>query len=160
MDIVLLGNKTIYTLKLPSRIEGSFFLIDPITQDNLIVVEANGPTWGIHSSSDAKILQLDGTEIKETNITYGDFYIIEYKGRKNVMYCDFRYDESFKLYQVLGDGSIKFGSQSTCQIICNNPYFKEFHFELTYNSGSWKITADKSAFVYVNGGLSNKEALI
>ena len=158
MDIVLLGNKSIYTLNLPSRIEGSFFLTDPTTQENLIVIEASAQGWEIHASSDSKILSLDNTEINSTVINPGDFYIIDNDNKKSVIYCDNRNDTSVKMYQVKASGSYKFGSQSNCEIVCRNPFFKEFHFELSYKDNSWYLNANKSAFVYVNGGNSYKES--
>ena len=134
-------------------------MTDPITQENLIVVEANNNSWAIHSSSEAKILRLDNTEIESTDINFGDYYIIDYNNRKSVMYCDYRFDETSKLYQVSGEGSFKFGSQTDCEIIYKNPYFKEYHFELIYKDGKWVVSANKSAFVYVNGGIEKHETV-
>ena len=158
MDIVLLGNKTIYTLNLPSRIEGSYFLTDPISQENLLVVEADNGQWSIHPSSDVKLYKIDNTEIESVAVNYGDFYIVEIEGKKSIIYCDYRNDKSVKMYRVNGITNLKFGSQANCEITYSNPYFKEFHFEMTYTNNVWNINANKNAFVYINGGLNSKEA--
>ena len=72
MDILLLGNKTIFKLKLPLRVEGSFFLVDPITGENLFIVEANGNNWVIFSSSEAKLIDKTNTIVEKTIFSPSD----------------------------------------------------------------------------------------
>ena len=41
MNLILIGNQTLHKLKLPTNVEGSFSLTDPITGEILLNVDAD-----------------------------------------------------------------------------------------------------------------------
>ena len=151
MNVLLLGNKSIHTLKLPSRVEGCFFFSEPLTNENLFIVEALSNKWVIYSSSDAIIRDKKNNVIEKSIISDNEYYYIENGNRKNIIYCQSTYDFSFKMFKVSSDCELVVGSANNCNIIFNNnPYIKENHFSIKFQNGLWQLKLTSNAFVYVN----------
>ena len=100
MEIILLGNKTIHKLKLPSKIEGSFFLKEPITNENLLNIDAIDNNWVLFSNEDTKIRDVNGNFITDSKIRNADIYLINNNNKQNVIYCSDTFDDTVKLYKV------------------------------------------------------------
>lgn len=153
MEAWLLGNKTISKLKLPSKIEGSFFLVDPVTNENLVNIEAYESQWIIKSNGDIKVIDKHSQIIDKEIIRVDDYYFINYKDVNKMVYFTKTYDDSLKLYKIDANVSLSIGKNENSSIIYNNLYIKDNHMILNYIDGSWNLQVSNDSVIYLNGGL-------
>ena len=103
MNVILIGNKTLHKLKLPSQVEGSFFLTDPNDTDNLLSVDADNNGWLVKANEETKIIDLGNNFLSSCRLNLNDFYFIEYKNNKKIIYVSETYDNTSSIYQIKGD---------------------------------------------------------
>ena len=139
MNVLLLGNKTIHKLKLPSRVEGSFFLTDPITGEKIIIIESLNGRWNLYSSSDAVIVDKNNTLVEKTFVNNNEYYFVENGDKKNIIYFQNVYDDSFKMYKIKSDCNFIIGSGETANLKYLNSYIKPEHMILNFEKGEWVL---------------------
>jgi len=139
MEIVMLGNKTISKLRLPAKVEGSFFLKDPLNDENLLNIDAINGEWCLLGNSKIEILDKSNTAISKSAIIDQDYYFIKSKNSQYLIYCQKSNDSTFSMYKVNQNCNLVFGKGNSDNIIYNNSYIKENHFTLCYQDGFWKI---------------------
>ena len=116
MNVLLLGNKTINITKLPMKIEGSFFLNDPITGKPLLLIESTENGWKAFSSSSAVIVSKNNTIIEQTIIKNGDSYWLKNGDKTYILYSQDSFDNTFKTYKINGEKEIKIGKENMKKI--------------------------------------------
>lgn len=156
MEAILLGNKTISKLKLPSKIEGSFFLEDPTVGENLINIEAENSQWILKSNSEIRILDKHNQIVNKVIIRADDYYFVSYKNVNKIVYFTKSYDDSLKLYKVKSNVTLTVGKNNNSSIIYNNMYIQDHHMTLNYINGKWNLQINNNSLVYVNEGLVSK----
>ena len=157
MEIILLGSKSIHKLKLPSKIEGSFFLKDPITDENLLNIDAVDNNWVLFSNSETLIKDSVGNFVTNSKIRNNDVFLINNNNIQKVIYCCDTYDISTKLYKVNNNLELIIGKQSDCNFIYDNIYVQNKHMILKYQNEKWMLQIFPNSFVYVNEKLVNKQ---
>lgn len=157
MDIILLGNKTIHKLRLPSKIEGSFFLTDPITNENLLNIDAVDNNWVLFANSETEITNISGNFVAESKIKNNDMYLINNSNKKKIIYCTDTVDETIKLYKVNSDFEFTIGKQGDSNIVFDGPCIQNQHMKLTYQNGNWFIQVFPNSFVYKNNKFISKQ---
>jgi len=153
MEIVMLGNKTISKLRLPAKVEGSFFLKDPLNDENLLNIDAINGEWCLLGNSKIEILDKSNTAISKSAIIDQDYYFIKSKNSQYLIYCQKSNDSTFSMYKVNQNCNLVFGKGNSDNIIYNNSYIKENHFTLCYQDGFWKINTQSDSFIYLNDSI-------
>ena len=153
MNILLIGNKTLHKLKLPSKVEGSFFLTDPTDNENLLNFDADNDSWIINTNEQTKIKDLNNNPIPRVRLKNNDYWFIEYKNKKNIIYCSEPYDNSTKIYEAKSDFELIIGKDASCNLKYDNPFIQAKHASLKYTNGKWLLNVTANACVYVNDGL-------
>ena len=157
VEAILLGNKTLSKLKLPSKIEGSFFLEDPTVGENLINIEAENSQWILKSNSEIRILDKHNQLVDKVIVREDDYYFLSYKNVNKIVYFTKSYDDSLKLYKLNSDAILTLGKNNNSLIIYDNMYIHENHMTLNYTSGKWILQIGDNSLVYLNDGLVSKQ---
>ena len=158
MEAILLGNKTISKLKLPSKIEGSFFLKDPIFDENLINIEAENSQWILKGNKEIKIFDKHNNSMEKAEIKPDDYFYVNYNKVNKIVYFSKSYDESMQLYKINENAQLTIGKKD-CSIIYDNINIQDKHLILTYADGKWSLEIGNNALVYVNNGLVLKSKI-
>lgn len=156
---IVLFNKNLYTLHLPSKIDGSFCLTDISNDDEILAnIEETNNKWMMNVTTNYKILDnnslLDSVEL----LPY-KFYILSSKTNQKLIYVEDSLDNSFKMYKV--DNNIQFvvGRNSDNQISYANNLVLGQHLALFYKDGVWSAQLAPKASIYVNKVLINDEKI-
>lgn len=159
MNILLIGNKTLHKLKLPSKIEGSFFLTDPVDNTNLLSFDAENDNWIINTNEETKIKDLADNPVKRVCLKNNDFWFIEYKNNKKIIYANETYDNTSNIYEIKGNIELVIGKENDCNLKYDNPFIQNKHMSLKYNNEQWTIEVSENSYVYVNEGLVTKQQM-
>ncbi len=157
MNIILYGNKSLHKLKLPSTVEGSFFLHDPITKNILLNFEAFDDSWVLKTNDEVKVYDCNNNQINHTVIKNNEFYLIVYKERKSIIHCTTNYDNTPMIFKVNNGANIRFGKTNENDVIYNNQYIQNNHMILSCDNDFWKIQIKPNSFVYINDNLVQQE---
>jgi len=154
MKIVLCNKNKISKTILPEKIEGSFWLVDELENNNIINVEAENNTWVIRSNDDAKLKtnntidKLSNNIVEKVIVEPGKKYYIEYKNTNLEMYFEESFDKSINYYSLSDNTSLSYGKD----IIVGDFEDKDY-FILTYANGMWGIILKENSKVFLNGYL-------
>ena len=154
MKIILCNQNIISKTILPEKIEGSFWLIDELKNQNIVNIEAEDTNWVVYSNDDAKIKQevaddnLSRTVLDKVIVESGKKYYIEYQNMNLEMYFENSFDNSITYYSLNDNTSLSFGTD----IIIGENIAKDY-FTIYYIDGFWRLFLKDNARVYLNGFL-------
>ncbi len=159
MNVILLGNRVLRKLKLPAKVEGSFFLTHPVTDENLVNIDASNNEWIIHGNELVQLSDIHGNLLSSAVVKPNEMFIISYENQQKIIYCCDIYDGTTNTYQVRSDCELIVGKQEDCNIIYNNPFIQSKHMTLKYSNGVWSLSIVPNSFVYVNDRLILAESI-
>ncbi len=153
MIVLLIGNKTLYKMKLPANIEGSFVLSDPKTKNNLINIDAENGSWVLCDNSSVKLYTRSNERVSKATVKNDDSYFIDYEKERKIIYFTDICDKTFSTFKIKEDTKLIVGRNNTCNILYNNPYMQPEHFRISFVNGNWQLEIGQNAFVYLNDKL-------
>ena len=148
MRILLYNGKMLSKMVLPSKIDGSFWIVDEINKTNLASVEAINGRWVMKSNEDVKI-NFNNSYVQELPISPNTFATVETSDRKYFLSMESVTDNSSGFYK-LQNSSISLGMDVACDIVYGNPYIFNNYLALSFNENGWNIQIADNAMVYVN----------
>ena len=152
MRVTLCNQSKITRLILPSRIEGSFWLVDEYLNNNILSIEANNGSWIMQSNNDAKIF-LDSGYVTTLKLENNAYAYIEYNKQKLFVYFEEIYDSSISYYKVIKDVNLIIGRESKKNDILYGNVIPNDYFALSFTQNGWVLSIANGALVYVNNVL-------
>ena len=159
MIVLLIGNKTLYKMKLPANVEGSFVLSDPKTKSNLLNIDAENNNWVLCDNPNITIKDKHNQIVRKTIVKNDDYFFVEHEKQKNIIYFINTYDETLSMYKVKDNTRLVLGKDKTSNIIYDNAYIQPSQFALNYNNGEWELEQISSSYTYLNDKLIQKSKL-
>jgi len=161
LQLLLIKKDKIDTIKLPSNVFGSYWIVDKNSQkkdENLInVIEEHGK-WKIVSNEDNKIIESNGTVVESAILTEYSFYYIQTKGKEvYILYSSPIYDKSTIKLDFENLTEINIGSDPINEIVYDLQIVEKHNTKIIYSNNKWFVVDLESKFgTYVNG-ISVKE---
>ena len=163
MLITLVCEKKIYSLRLPERITGQFWITDnesDMDERRIMSINANTEenVWEI--SSGRKIRLYDTKSLQELNkvkLEIGKLYLLKLgkqQEKKAFLFTEPLTEDRCKYvkFTVADNTQLSIGSDNSNEIIINNPFVSAHHAILIYNKQVWSIKDNQSSNgIYVNG---------
>lgn len=155
MKILLIKNNRLYSYKLPNKVKDNFWITDIDSFDNLrnlINIVAVDGNWVLKSNYETKIVSPTKTYDEVPLIEY-NFYTIKCENESDYYYIYSLpdVDNTYVSYNILGNGSLLIGKNSSNNIIYDYVLIDDVHARLDYQNGTWQIFDNKSNFgVYVD----------
>lgn len=158
MQITLIRNTIIHSLRLPEKCTGKYWIIDdelPINKNRLIGIEADsqGRGWLVKSGEGISFFGRDENILDELILEAGQLYIVKLGDEKAVLYCEEFNDEYgvFEKYRINDNTALSIGRGKDNMIVIGNPYVSSSHAVLLYSAGKWRIHSEsKTNGTYVN----------
>jgi len=151
VKIVLFANEQIVDFLLPFKTFGSFRFDEDINEENkLINVEAQNNNWILKSTPEVKVYDIHGNYFEKVVLEVNVFYILEREGRKNLIYTENIFDNSFVKYKYNKQLNLIVGKSQNCNIFYDNELVKGELLSLKYENE--QLTAQISAenLIYIN----------
>ncbi len=147
---IVLFDKNLYTLHLPSKIDGSFSLTDISNENEILVnIEEKNNKWVMNATANYKIL--DNNQLLETvELLPNKFYILNSQNRQKLIYVEDSIDKSFKMYKVEDNIQFVIGKNSDNQLSYANDLVLGQHLALFYKNGIWSAQLAPKASIYIN----------
>lgn len=165
MQLLLIKKDKIDTIKLPSNVFGSYWIVDKNNSKkdtNLInVIEENGK-WKIVSNEENKIIESNGTVVDNAILTEYSFYYIQTKEKEvYILYSSPIYDKSTIKLDFKNLNEISIGSDASNEIVYNLQVVGKQNTKLLFTNNKWIVKDLDSKFgTYVNGiSIKEKELL-
>ncbi len=162
MVIYLLRKNQIISLKLPTIIQGNYWLSykdDEGSEVNLVNIEASNNQWIVKSNEEASVY-LDG--VFKQNIILKTNLLYKVKTIKEVMliYCMPLFDTSFKSFKPL-NSELTIGKTAQNAIMYNYSLLDDVHVKIVNTNNNWTVTnINPDNIIYVNKERINQKQLI
>lgn len=148
---IILFNKILHTVYLPSRIDGSFQLLDiPNSEELLANIEEKDNSWTLNPVEKNYIIKNNMRSLS-AKLEVDSFYVLASNERKKLLYVEDNVDTSYKIYSCPDSFVISVGKSSNNNICYNNDYLLSTHLTLTKNNNNWNCKLTQNAYVYING---------
>lgn len=145
MIVNLIKDKQIFSVTLPQKIKGKFWLCDFDStgkKRELIGIEAIKDSWFVKSNSEAAVVDADNKLISVTEIKENTLLEIAIKdcNAKSVIFCEpvSKSRQVFKKYLAVKDCDLYIG-RSNADILCKNRYISSRHAVLALENGNWSV---------------------
>ena len=156
---IVLFNKNLYTLHLPSKIDGSFCLTDISNNDEILAnIEENNKKWMMNVTANYKILY-NNNLLESVELLPYKFYILSSKNSQKLIYVEDSIDSSFKMYKIENNIQFVVGKNSDNQLSYANNLVLGQHLALFYKDGTWSTQLAPKASIYINQRLINDEKI-
>jgi len=153
MRVILFNGNRLTKLILPQNINGSFWLVDELNDNNNIVnIEAKNGKWIMKENDEARII-FGNSYTSEIELMPNYFYFIEYNNKKMFLYSENIFDKTIKYYKVLENTTLTLGKDITQDIIYENPYIINDYLKLTFTKEGWTININSTSNVFINNSL-------
>ena len=158
MQITLIRNDKIHSLRLPEKITGKYWIIDedkPLSSNRLIGIEAgeDGKGWIAKSSKNITFFDKDENKISEIILEAGQLYLASLGDERTILYCE-EFNEQYGIYEkcsVNDNTALTIGRNKDSMIAIDNPFVSSAHAVLFYSSRKWVIHPEsKTNGTYLN----------
>ena len=147
MNIYLFDEDKTITFSLPLKKIGDFWMTDSDGK-NIVNISGQNDNWVLSGSDGTSVSgYTEGTNVLLRNKNY---YVIEKKGKKYILYTDDLADYTYKAYSVPDGSNVKVGKNPGCNISASSPYLLDVHIALIFQGGKWIIQKGDKTVVYVN----------
>ena len=151
MLITLICNERIFTLRLPEKIAGKYWIEDETKPNGRILaveaIEARS-AWVIKADKYLSFLDDNMRNLKELYLQEGRIYHIAFgKNPQKAVILAERFTEDRGVYKKIGIPSntvIRVGKDPDNDIVFENPYVGSHHCVLSYQGGNWAVTDNNS----------------
>ena len=168
MVVNLIKNRELFSITLPEKINGQYWLNDFDENGNvrkIIGIEANKNQWVLKGNRNAYVVGKDSKPIKSTVLKEDSFFNLHINGEDSrvILFTEplTKSRNTFKKLVVKGACSISVGRSDGNGIVIDNKYISSNHCVINYDGSSWNIV-DKSSTngTFVNGYKSDSQTLI
>ena len=159
MIINLIKSRQMFSLSLPEKVKGQYWLTDLEDNGNsrnLVSIEAVGGRWVVKSSKWVSVLGADGKPVRSAEIATQSLTYLQMKQseEKAILFAD-EADESRLTFRKLvagKPGTFSIGRAPDCQLRFDNILASGHHAKLSYNGTFWELEDTGSTNgTYVNG---------
>lgn len=160
MLITLICEENLYSVFLPEKVRGKYWIEDPEKANDdpkrkILSIEEQEKKWCVRSGRKLQLYQLEDMQpATRIILEAGKMYAVEFdKKKKGYIFAEpFTEDRCrFQKYNVKNGAIINIGSGSDNQIQVKNPYVSAIHAQLSYVDGVWTILDNNSSNgIFVN----------
>lgn len=163
MLIYLIQKKEITSLRLPSVVQGNYWLSykSDFGEDvNLVNIEANENRWIVKSNVDS-MLQIDNAYQSSVALEVYNLYQIKTNNEMMYLFVMPSYDTSFGKYDVINSTEITIGRANNNTIFYNSNLVADIHTKISQSNGNWIVSnIDQKFGTYVNKEKTSQKVLI
>lgn len=165
MQLLLIKKDKIDTIKLPSNVFGSYWIVDKNNykkDTNLINVIEESGNWKIISNEENKIIESNGTVVDSAILTEYSFYYIQTKEKEvYILYSSPIYDKSTIKLDFKNLNEINIGSDPSNEIVYNLQVVGKKNTKLLFLNNKWVVKDLDSKFgTYINGVAIKEQELL
>ncbi|MGN0325715.1 MAG: type VII secretion protein EssC [Lachnospiraceae bacterium] len=164
MLVTLIGEQKIFSMHLPEKISGKYWMLDeekPLNSNRILAIEADGEErWVVKSDRQLKLFDDKQAEVKEIVLEEGKLYQLSYGQERQVAFLfaePFTEDRgTYKKYVANPDTVLSLGRESDNHIVISNPYVSAHHATLGFSNGVWTLCDNNST----NGTYVNRHRVV
>lgn len=164
MQLLLIKKDKIDTIKLPSAVFGSYWIVDKINSKkgtNLINVFEEHGKWKIVSNDETKIIESNGNVVESAVLTEYSFYYIQTKEKTvYILYSCPVYDKSTIKLSFENLSEINIGSEMTNEIVYNLQVIGAKNTKLVFKDNVWRVYDLESKFGTYLNDVSIRESVL
>lgn len=150
MKIILFSNECLLEFLLPHQVFGTFcFDESEDTDAKLINIEGRNGNWYLLSTTNVRVLE-EGNYISDIILETNKFYTLERDGKKNLIYVENIYDNTFKSFKYNDKLSLVIGKETGCNINYDNPYINGRIFTIQKFNNDLILEKNNITNVYIN----------
>lgn len=160
MLVTLIGEQKIFSIHLPEKKAGKYWMLDdekPMNSNRILAIEADdgGENWIVKADRQLKLCDENQVEVKRFVLEEGKLYQLSYgqDGQTAFLFAEaFTEDRGvYKKYVANPDIALSIGRESDNHIVISNPYVSAHHGTLAYTNGAWVLCDNNSTNgTYVN----------
>ena len=131
MRVLLFNGNRLQKMVLPKKMEGSFWLVDELNNNNNIInIESINDKWVMKNNEDTKII-FGNSYVETVELKPNYFYFLEYNKKRVLLYVEKILDETIKYYKLEKNTSITIGKDNSNDIYYENSYITNNYVKLT-----------------------------
>lgn len=160
MLVTLIGEQKIFSVHLPERIAGRYWIEDDeksMNNSRILAIEAEdaGDRWVIKAGRQLKLYNEKQAEIQKLELEEGKLYQLAIGPEARPAYLlaePFTEDRGvYRKFVANRDVTLRFGRESDNDIVISNPYVSAHHGTLSYSNGMWTLCDEQSTNgTYIN----------
>ncbi len=160
MLVTLMSKNKLYSVLLPEKVRGKFWIEDrelPLNNPfrNLVGIEGEDNGWTIHAGRRLKLKDENSrSNLESIKLEVNQMYAVELPKRREAYLFTESYTGdrcTFKKYRTDKTATLNIGRGKENQIIIENSFVSSVHARLSFANGKWSITDNNSKNgVYVN----------
>lgn len=159
MIVTTINREGIYSVSLPQKVTGSYWLYDSVQKsERLVAVEGINDEWVLKSNRKAKLMNIKGEALKNTVLSPLTIYVIvKNNGEKTFVFTEPATEDRqiFTKYLVRENTEFSIGRTPQNDICYDNKVVSANHATLAYNSGRWFLRDENST----NGTFVNEKRI-
>lgn len=165
MLVTLIGEQKIFSIHLPERIAGKYWITDDekaINSNKLLAIEADdtGDRWVVKAHRQLKLYDGRQVETKRLELEEGKLYQLSFTqdAQMTFLFAEaFTEDRGiYKKYVAAQDAVLSIGRENDNNIVIRNPYVSAHHGTLSFVNGTWVLCDNNST----NGTYVNRHRVV
>ena len=154
MNIYLFLDDKILNYHLPEMVSGSFAFGE--NDKRIINIEGVNNKWFLYSTSDYQVLTANGIA-NELEILKDNYYIIQDKNKRYLIYVSDLFDNSFNIYKYNNNFDLTIGNTNDCNLKFDIPYVVGKALRI-YKENNLLVVNTFECNVYVNNNILVKKS--
>ena len=160
MLVTLIGEQKIFSVRLPEKIAGKYWILDdekPVNSNRILAVEADDKEerWIIKAAGQLRLYDLNQKETKRLELEEGKLYQLSFgRGQQSACLLAEAFTEErgiYKRYVAIRNVTMSLGRNDDNSIVISNDYVSAHHATLSYADGTWILCDNCSTNgTYVN----------
>lgn len=160
MLVTLIGEQKIFSIHLPEKIAGKYWMLDdekPMNSNRILAIEADdgGERWIIKADRLLKLYDEKQAETKRLELEEGKLYQLSFgQGAQKAFLLAEAFSEDrgiYKKYVATRELTLNIGRENDNNIVISNSYVSAHHGMLSFVNGTWVLCDNNSTNgTYVN----------
>lgn len=164
MLVTLVGEHRIFSIRLPEKVAGKYWMLDDektMNSNRILAIEADdgGERWIVKADRQLKLYDEKQQEVKRFELEAGKLYQLSVGQKAQTAFLltePFTEDRGvYRKYVVNKDVTMSIGRESDNDIVVSNPYVSAHHGTLSYSGGTWVLCDNNST----NGTYVNRQRI-
>ncbi|MDE6015298.1 MAG: type VII secretion protein EssC [Acetatifactor sp.] len=165
MLVTLIGEQKIFSIHLPEKIAGKYWIVDDekgMNNNRILAIEADdaGDKWVVKADRQLKLYGESQTETKQLELEEGKLYQMSFvqDAQRTFLFAEaFTEDRGiYKKYVATQNVVLSIGRENDNNIVISNPYVSAHHGTLSFVNGTWVLCDNNST----NGTYVNRHRVI